>query len=56
MKKEFDGSISTAKHKIKDEIRKCTITLGIKLKALYLMKFHKKRDLYILNIMQLNPK
>jgi len=49
MKKEFDGSISTAKHKIKDEIRKCTITLGIKLKALYLIKLNKKKNIYILN-------
>jgi len=56
LEKEFDASISIVKHKIKDEIKKSSITLGIKPKYIYLMKFLKKWDIYVLNIIQLNSK
>ncbi|KAL6604412.1 hypothetical protein U3516DRAFT_558150, partial [Neocallimastix sp. 'constans'] len=35
LEKEFDVSISISKHKINDEIRKCSIPLGIKPKGIF---------------------
>jgi len=43
------------KHKIKDGIEKSSISFGIKIKP-YIIKFLKKWDLYVQNIIQLNPK
>ena len=56
LEKEIDVSISVAKHKIKEEIKKNSIPMDIKLKHIYLMPFLKKWDLYVPNIVQLDPK
>ncbi|KAG4104186.1 hypothetical protein H8356DRAFT_1270745 [Neocallimastix lanati (nom. inval.)] len=55
LKKEIDVSISVAKHKIKEEIKKNSIPMDINLN-IYLMPFLKKWDLYVPNIVQLDPK
>jgi len=43
------------KHKIKDGIEKSSIHFGIKKKP-YIIIFLKKWDVYVQNIIQLNPK
>ena len=48
--------ISIAKHKIKDEIRKGSISLSIKPKPILNEVSQEMWFLYVLNIKQLNPK
>ncbi|ORY20852.1 hypothetical protein LY90DRAFT_516467 [Neocallimastix californiae] len=55
LEKEIDVPISVAKHKIKEKIKKNSIPMDIKPKHI-LMPFLKKWDLYVPNIIQLDPK
>ncbi|ORY40298.1 hypothetical protein LY90DRAFT_510426 [Neocallimastix californiae] len=53
--KEYDVSLSIMKHKTKDGIEKSSIPFSIKIKPLYNI-ISKKWDLYVQNIIQINPK